>query len=83
MICDFGISRMVKGGVTVTGTDTFKFSIHYLAIEPVIPSDSAGTVAANRLHTIRSDIWAMGMVFYVRNCVDLSKITTKYHLRNC
>ena len=83
MLCDFGISRMVKGGVTVTGTDTFKFSVHYLAIELVIPSDSAGAVAVNQLHTIRSDIWAMGMVFYVSNCVDLSKITAEYHLRSC
>ena len=56
MLCDFGISRMVKGGVTVTGTDTFKFSVHYLAIELVIPSDSARAVAVNQLHTIRDGI---------------------------
>ena len=70
MLCDFGISRMVKEGVTVTGTNTFKFSINWLAIELVIPSDSDGSVAANRLHTMKSDIWAMGMVFYVSDRVN-------------
>ena len=72
MLCDFGISRMVKEGVTVTGTDAFKFSINWLAIELVIPSDSAGTDAENGLHTMKSDIWAMGMVFYVSGCVNPS-----------
>ena len=70
MLCDFGISRMVKEGVTVTGTNTFKFSINWLAIELVIPSDSAGTAAVNGLHTMKSDIWAMGMVFYVSDHVN-------------
>ena len=72
MLCDFGISRMVKGGVTVTGTNTFNFSIHHLAIELVIPSGPAGlgAVAANRFHTMKSDIWAMGMVFYVSDRVN-------------
>ena len=70
MLCDFGISRMVKEGVTVMGTDAFKFSINWLAIELVIPSDSAGTAAVNGLHTMKSDIWAMGMVFCVSDCID-------------
>ena len=34
MLCDFGVSRMVKDGVMVMGTDTFKFNINWLAIEP-------------------------------------------------
>ena len=71
MLCDFRISQMVKEGVMVTGTNTFKFSINWLAIELVIPSDSAGTAVVNGLHTMKSDIWAMGMVFYVSDCVDL------------
>ena len=70
MLCDFGISRMVKEGVTVTGTDAFKFSINWLAIELVIPSDSAGSAAVNGMHTMKSDIWAMGMVFYVSGCAN-------------
>ena len=70
MLCDFGISRMVKDGVTVTGTNTFKFSINWLAIELVIPSDPAGTAAADGMHTMKSDIWAMGMVFYVSGCIN-------------
>ena len=70
MLCDFGISRLVKDGVTVTGTNTFKFSINWLAIELVIPSDSAGTAAADGMHTMKSDIWAMGMVFYVSGCIN-------------
>ena len=70
MLCDFGISRLVKDGVTVTGTNTFKFSINWLAIEFFIPSDSDGSAAANGLHTMKSDIWAMGMVFYVSGRVN-------------
>ena len=71
MLCDFGISRLVKDGVTVTGTKNFKFSINWLAIELIIPSDIAGSISPNRSHTMKSDIWAMGMVFYVSDCVDL------------
>ena len=70
MLCDFGISRMVKEGVTVTGTSTFNFSINWLAIELVIPSDPAGSAVANGLHTMKSDIWAMGMVFYVSGRIN-------------
>ena len=70
MLCDFGTSLMVKDGVTVTGTNTFKFSINWLAIEFFIPSDSVGSAAANGLHTMKSDIWAMGMVFYVSDRVN-------------
>ena len=72
MLCDFGISRLVKDGVTVTGTNTFKFSVNWLAIELVIPSDSTGSVAANGMHTMKSDIWAIGMVFYVSGCVNIT-----------
>ena len=70
MLCDFGISRMVKDGVTVTAMNTFNFSINWLAIELIIPSDSPGSAAANGLHTMKSDIWAMGMVFYVSDRVN-------------
>ena len=74
---------MVKDGETVAGTNTFRFSINWLAIELVIPSDSAGSVAAKGLHTMKSDIWAMGMVFYVGDFVNSPKIIAEYHLRNC
>ena len=70
MLCDFGISRMVKDGVMVMGTDTFKFNINWLAIELIIPTDSAGSAAVNGMHTMKSDIWAMGMVFYVSGCAN-------------
>ena len=72
MLCDFGISRMVKDGVTVTGTNTFRFSVNWLAIELVNPSDTTGSAAVNGLHTMKSDIWAMGMVFYVSGCVNIT-----------
>ena len=74
---------MVKDGVMVMGTDTFKFNINWLAIELVTPSDTAGLVASNGLHTMKSDIWAMGMVFYVGDFVNSPKIIAEYHLRNC
>ena len=61
---------MVKDGVTVTGTNTFRFSVNWLAIELFNPSDTTGSAAANGLHTMKSDIWAMGMVFYVSDHVN-------------
>ena len=64
MLSDFGISRLVRNEVTVTGTTTFKFSSRWLAIELVEPSDLTDTV---RLHTKKTDIWALGMVLYVSN----------------
>ena len=73
MLSDFGISRLVRDGVTVTGTNAFKFSINWMAIELVIPSDTAGSVGPDRSHTMKSDIWALGMVFYVSNFVNSSE----------
>ena len=83
MLSDFGISRLVEDGVTITGTNAFNSSVNWLAIELVTPSDTAGSVASNGLHTMKSDIWAMGMVFYVGDFVNSPKIITEYHLRNC
>ena len=83
MLSDFGISRLVKDGVTVTGTSAFKFSVNWLAIELVVPSDTEGSVPPNRLHTMRSDVWALGMVFYVSDHADLLKIPIKWSSRNC
>ena len=70
MLSDFGISCLVEDGVTITGTNAFNSSVNWLAIELVTPSDTAGSVASNGLHTMKSDIWAMGMVFYVSGRIN-------------
>ena len=69
MLSGFGISRLVKDGVTVTGTRDFKFSVNWMSIELVIPSDTVGIADPDRVHTMQSDIWALGMVFYVGDCL--------------
>ena len=61
-LSDFGISRLVRDDVTVTGTTAFNFSSRWLAFELIDPSNAAGTA---RLHTKKTDVWALGMVLYV------------------
>ena len=55
---------MVEEG-TVTETNALKVSINWMAIELVVPSGATSSTVSNRLHTTKSDIWALGMVFYV------------------
>ena len=81
MLTDFGISRLVKDGITVTGTTSFQFSVNWVAIELVKPSDTDGAADPNQSHTMKSDIWALGMVFYASVHDDSSGLSTEQIFR--
>ena len=62
----FGISRISIDEITLTGTQTFKGNLRWMAIE-LINSRGAGGSQSYNFHTRESDVWAYGMVIYVRN----------------
>lgn len=60
MLCDFGVSRMILSSESLTTTSGgMKGSLRWMAPELL---DGAK-------HSIDSDIWAFGMVIYVRSHV--------------
>lgn len=70
MLSDFGTSRVVRAETTLTGTSTFKFSLRWTAIELLMPGDTTGLNFGGKqynFHTASSDVWAFGMVLYVRS----------------
>ena len=69
MIFDFGISRRVRWDGSITGTSHFKYTMRWIAIELVNPPEEteAGKPPVDIFHTKQSDIWALGMVFYVND----------------
>ena len=81
MLTDFGTSRLVKDGVTVTGTTNFKFSINWTAVELVKPGGADGAANPMQSHTMKSDIWALGMVFYASIHINPINLSTKQSLR--
>lgn len=66
LLAGFGISRLSIDDVTLTGTSTFKGNLRWLAIELINNHGTSGSQARS-YHTQKSDIWAYGMVVYVRN----------------
>ena len=77
MLSNFGSSRYVGDGATMPVTNPFKRSINWMAVELVIPIDDEGSVDLNQLHTMKSDVWSLGMVFYASNFIDSSRLTTE------
>jgi serine/threonine protein kinase len=71
VISDFGTSRLLVNNRTVAGTKKMKGNVRWMAIElmkeqPVPPTDNSDN-APHNFHTKESDIWAFGMVIYVRS----------------
>ena len=64
-------SRYVDDEITTSEMRSSKCSINWMAIELV--SDTEGTAKPKRLHTKKSDIWSLGMVFYVCGFVQFTK----------
>jgi serine/threonine protein kinase len=62
MLSDFGVSRIVVEGVTITETTSLKGSLRYMAPELL---EESPTNSKQQLHTKESDVWAFGMVVYV------------------
>ena len=63
MLCDFGISRaLLESG---SRSNSFKGSLRWMAIELLCPGN-IGT-EKNPRHSKATDVWAYGMVLYVRS----------------
>jgi serine/threonine protein kinase len=62
LLSDFGVSRVVKESVTVTGTTTMRGNLRYMAPELLSPQM---TYSSHAFQTKESDVWAFGMVVYV------------------
>ena len=65
MLTDFGISRIVQEGLTITRTSTLKGNVRWMAIELVNPSAFAEATQKHEFQTFASDVWAYGMVVFV------------------
>jgi serine/threonine protein kinase len=67
VISDFGTSRLWMNNATIEGSTTFKHSTRWTA--PELFQD-ASKVQGHLLHSKETDVWAFGMVVYVRaTCV--------------
>ena len=64
MLSDFGVSRLLVNSMTVAGTTSLKGVMRWMAPELVLPSE--GIVSGHRFHTKATDVWAFGLVIYVR-----------------
>ena len=71
MLGNFGSLRSVEDEVTTSEMRSSKCSINWMAIELV--SDTEGTAKPKLLHTKKSDIWSLGMVFYASSFVQFTK----------
>jgi serine/threonine protein kinase len=76
-LTDFGVSRLLLNTATMTGTSNLKGSIRWMAPELVhVEIDdgddgdskpSGNTENRHEFHTKATDVWAFGMVVYVRS----------------
>ena len=64
VLCDFGISRIHRDGMTLAGTAILRGNARWMAIE--LLEHDPNVIADHSLHTKASDVWAYGMVLYVR-----------------
>ena len=65
MLCDFGVSRLLVNSRTVAGTSTLKGVMRWMAPELMEPGEEEGETR-HSCHTKATDVWAFGMVIYVR-----------------
>ena len=62
-ITDFGISRIVINSMTIAGPTAVKGNTRWMAPELFSLDES---VSEHPAHTKQTDVWAFGMVVYVR-----------------
>ena len=65
VLSDFGISRLLINSVTITGTTSIKGNTRWMAPELLLPEE--GVELEHSCHTKATDVWAFGMVVYVRS----------------
>jgi serine/threonine protein kinase len=63
VLSDFGVSRLLVNSVTISGTTSLKGAVRWMAPELIAPAD---TPSEHEFHTKATDVWAFGMVVYVR-----------------
>ena len=71
---DFGTFRFLRDDVTISGTQVLKGSVRWAAPELFTPTFHP---SRNYFHTKESDVWAFGVVVFVRRIVTLSNIQLK------
>ena len=65
LLADFGIAQMLCSSSSVEPTSSeLKGSVRWMAIELFNVNDSEQSIR----HTKETDVWAYGMVIYVRTC---------------
>ena len=64
VLSDFGISRVIAGSQTITGTSSLRGCVTWMASELLNPS-AYSHGPSHQLHTKSSDVWAFGMILYV------------------
>ena len=64
MLSDFGVSRLLVNSMTVAGTSSLKGVMRWMAPELIIPNEDIQM--KHSFHTKATDVWAFGMVAYVR-----------------
>lgn len=64
VLSDFGVSRLLVNSKTVIGTTALKGVMRWMAPELIEPDEEVETRHA--CHTKATDVWAFGMVIYVR-----------------
>ncbi len=72
LLADFGISRCISSSDTANTTTGLKGSARWMAIELLSPSPNERAEAGK--HTMQTDIWAYGMVVYVRTISLVSNL---------
>ena len=65
MITDFGISRIVVNSMTIAGPTSVKGNARWMAPE-LLGICSVESTSVHEAHTKATDVWAFGMVVYVR-----------------
>ena len=63
VVSDFEVSRLLEYNGKIPGTNTLKANTRWTARELLGPANEK---SGDRVHTKASDVWAFGMVVYVR-----------------
>jgi serine/threonine protein kinase len=77
VLSDFGTSRLLKNNITIAGTATFKGSVRWTAPELFKPSDEP---LDHLFHIKASDVWAFGMVIYVRRTLMKTNVCAQEYV---
>ena len=65
MLSDFGISRLLINSKTLVGSTSLRGNMRWMAPELIMPVE--GDELEHSGHTKATDVWAFGMVIYLRD----------------